>query len=194
MPTQEQILNLQARSRMVHSKLVKEAYTAMKLGGTCNHWPTIKAIHQVNIAMDTQVRAADYISADTLGYYKQLLCFVGSQFTGDIPFNPNAQLPGNTIIVVTNPATSTPPIPRIPYDWFSPDTQQGDGGRIDLFLPQWKGLNPILEVTAPVSVALDLGIDYTLIPNGGISLLPSSAVLAAIYPEGTLRASGYVEG
>lgn len=189
MPAIEDIASLQARSRLVHSKLVKAAYTVMALGGVSKDWGKIYAIHQLNLAINTQIRAADYTSDITLSLYKSLQCFVGSQFIDPVPLNPYAQIP-NTVIQVVNPGISQPPVPEIPYEWFDPATQQEDGGRYIYYKAAWKGLNPVLSFISPADIALSEGTDYTLIFSGGISLLPGGNK-PFIYPLEKLRAVSY---
>lgn len=142
-------------------------------------------------ALQWQLNAGDYTSDNTLAVYDCLLNKIGFD-TNVATIDPNYQ-PNNGTIVIVNPASYIAPIPYIPYTSFDPITQQGDGSRYILYEPTWVGLNPVLSLTGPGETALNVGIDYSLIPSGGISLLPTSQVLPFIFPGQSIRAVSYTQ-
>lgn len=141
-------------------------------------------------ALQWQLDLGDYTSDTTIAIYDCLLNKIG--FDTDIAaIDPNFQ-PNDGIIVVVNPASYIEPRPSIPYSEFDPITQQPDGGRYIYYQPEWITANPVLSITSPVESALNVGIDYTLISTGGISLIPGVAIPGGlIYPGDTLRATSY---
>jgi len=141
-------------------------------------------------AVQRQLNLNDLTSAEFLQVYDCLRNLIGIDPNVNV-IDPNYQPPNGNIVVI-NPASYEPPIPYIPYTDFDPVTQQPDLGRYIYYQPNWKGLNPVLSLISPSETALTLGVDYVLLPQGGISLLSTSTVLPFIYPGQAIRATSYV--
>lgn len=88
---------------------------------------------------------------------------------GNNPINPHYQNGGNPTINVVRQAPF--PIDYIPYSEFDPATEQPNGGRYIYYQPLWDGYRPVLSFVSPQETALRFGIDYALVPGGGIQLL-----------------------
>lgn len=102
--------------------------------------------------------------------------------------NINYQAPGTTVNIV-NPIFWLPS-QDIYYNEFDPTTQQSDGGRYIWYNGNIKGYNPVIYVNSPAATRLFAGTDYSLLPTGGIQLLPGGN-FPYIYPGGVLNITGY---
>lgn len=137
------------------------------------------------------LEAEDFDSDGAIDIYNQLL-EIGSTWFGGIAFDPNAQ---NPIIEVVNVLSQPAPIDPINWSDLDPATQDPNGNRDTYLNDQWAGWNPVLSLTSPAETALRLGIDYQLIPAGGIQFLVdfSGAGSLGISDGQTLRASSYIK-
>lgn len=102
--------------------------------------------------------------------------------------NPNYQAPG-TVVNIVNPIFYLPP-QDIYFTDFDPGSQLPDGGRTVYFDTAWKGRNPVISLNSPAWTRLYNGTDYSLIPNGGISLL-SGGNFPEIYDGMNLTVTGF---
>jgi|GEM_PF-3958581 hypothetical protein len=102
--------------------------------------------------------------------------------------NPNYQAPG-TVVNIVNPIFYLPS-QDVYYTDFDPASQLPDGGRTTYFNSLWKGRNPILSVNFPAWTRLYNGTDYSLVVNGGITLL-SGGDFPEIQPGQNLVVTGF---
>lgn len=194
MPTQTQIQNsiLSGRGIMLNKALAN--LSKMSVGDNEVKWADIRRFKRTIIALQYQFNMGDYTSTQTLELYDCLTTLIGIDPTVNT-IDPNYQ-PNTGTIIISNPNTYLNPIPNIPYSAFDPITQQPDTGRYIYYNSAWKGINPVLSLTSPVETALNLGVDYILIPTGGIQLLATGAGGAIpgglIYDGDSLRATSYV--
>lgn len=113
---------------------------------------------------------ADYSSAASVDIYNQLLD-IGSTWFGGIAFDPNAQVPGNTIEIINTPSVPQPVVLTW-GDFVTTGSPDGGVNRIEYDNPLWKGFNPFMALTSPMLTGLEVGSDYSLLPTGGFVLLP----------------------
>lgn len=129
---------------------------------------------------------SDFSSDASVDIYNQLLD-IGSTWFGGIHFDPNVQPPEQIIIINT---LSTPEPIDFGWDAFSvADSPDGGETRVIYSNTDWKGFDPVLSLISPQETAMELGVDYTLLVDGGIQILPTSPVLPGIG-----NGAGIVEG
>lgn len=191
MPTQTQIQDTILSASYKNALLVQNNYNYTNAGNTAQKESLIQWAW-LNIAgLQFRFDLGDYTSSTTTTIYDRLNLFIG--FDTDInSIDPNAQIPGTTIIIV-NPSGFISPIDPITWSDFNPAYQTTDGNRARYDNTNWKGVNPVLSLTSPAETALRLGVDYTLVPSGGIILLNdlSGSGSPGIADGQSLRATSY---
>lgn len=130
---------------------------------------------------------ADYSSEASVDIYNQLLD-IGSTWFGGIALDNNAQTPGP--IEVVNVPSFPEPIDIAWADFSTVGSPDGGVTRVQYYNTDWAGFNPFLALIQPGMIALELGIDYSLIPTGGFVLLPGGN-LPGIFSGQKIRAENY---
>jgi hypothetical protein len=140
------------------------------------------------LGLSYQANRPDYTSTTTVTIYNRLLGLIGIDTTVNT-LDPNFQNP-STVIQIILPASYISPR-DIPWSQFSTDNSP-DGGtsRNTYYSSDWAGLNPFLSLISPAETALELGIDYVLVPSGGFILL-NSGNLPTIVDGQTIRSVAY---
>lgn len=188
MPSSIEIQNVLLSAAYKNAVAVNTDYVLTQAGSLPKNEASINYIRLNITALQYQFVFGNYYTNTTQVLYDRLNGFIGFDTTIN-SLDPNAQIP-SVIIEIINPAGYTAPIPEIPWSDFDAATEV-DGGRYIYYNSNWAGLNPVLSLISPGETALTLGVDYTLISEGGISLLPGGN-LPFVYDGQFLRAVSYV--
>lgn len=188
MPTQVQVQNTILSAQYKLATYVNTNLNLINSGNLPQNEDTIDYLNLNLLGLEFQANRPDYVSDTTVTIYNRLLGLIGIDTTNN-NLDPNFQNPAQVIQIIL-PASYISPI-DVPWDMFDPATEQPDGGRSIYFNSDWKGLNPFLSLITPGEIALELGIDYTLVPSGGIALLSGSVNLPFIYEGQVLRSVAY---
>lgn len=144
---------------------------------------------ELNIyALIYQLNRPDYTSNTTLTLYDRLNGLIGFDTTIN-SLDPNAQIPG-TVIVIVNPSGYIAPLDFGWADFSTDGSPDGGISRTTYYNTNWTGANPMLSLISPMETALIVGQDYSLIPTGGIILLPGGN-LSSVQDGQFLRAVSY---
>lgn len=187
MPDATAIQNTILQSQLKAANLILSNTTA-EIGGNLTVDWTPATQWYLNIqALVKQYNLGDYTSTQTLVIYDCLNNLLGLDTTV-IVVDPNYQPPGGQIVVI-NPSTYLSPV-VLKFSDFDPASQQGDGGRTTYINSNWKGINPFMAFTSPALTGLEYGTDYTLLPNGGFTLLDTGN-MPEIYSGGLITVYSY---
>lgn len=187
MPSQQAIQDTILSAQYKLAILVQDNYDLINSGNPQQNYPLINYLRLNITGLSYQLNRPDYTSSTTLTIYDRLNQIIGFDTTIN-SLDPNAQIP-NTIIQIINPAGYTAPID---FSWADFEVTPSDDGGITrrLYLnDNWFGLNPFMELISPAGTALVLGLDYSIVSEGGILILDSSIVLPGIG-----SGAGIVEG
>lgn len=106
MLTQQQIALLILRARAYHLQLVRALCDKERQGDVqSSAWNRPIIIGNAIAALYFSLKIADYSSAVVLQVYNNLLRCIGSNVLGNLVTDPNAQLPGNNVPIVTGGGT-----------------------------------------------------------------------------------------
>jgi len=193
MPTSTQIQNTLLSAQYKNAIAMQNDYNLINMGDTPRNSALNNFIWLTIDGLQYQFNLGNYNTATTISLYDKLNQYIGFDTTVN-SLDPNAQIP-NTVIEIINPAGYITPIPSISWSAFDPLTQNADGNRYIYYNSNWAGYNPVLSLISPAETALTLGVDYTLIPTGGITLLNdlSGNGTPGIANGQYLRATGYVQ-
>lgn len=187
MPTQLQIQNSILSGQLLAAN-ISDANRVQLQGANEVDWGFADSLLRNVAALQRQYNLNDYTSDGTLAVYECLNSLIGYDPEVNV-IDPNYQPPSGVIIIVETPGDFLPPV-DLYYSYFDPASTQPDSGRITYLNPEWKGLNPMVQLAQPGLVALFLGKDYTLVPSGGITLL-AGGNYPEIYDGDILRVTGY---
>lgn len=185
MATHTAVQNTILSASYLAATLTNKNLQQLNVGNAEVDWTLIRKLVRNTEALTIQYNWGVYSS---LTLYDCLNDLIGFDTTVN-SIDPNYQPPSGSIII------TTPTQPPIDISWsdFDAATQNADGNRYIYYNANWKGLNPMLWLISPAGTALFLGVDYTLIVDGGIQLLTdlSAAGSPGIAYGQELRATGY---
>lgn len=143
MPTQQQVINTILASQLKVANLVNDNLTTLSNGGLSVQWGYINYTQRAINAVSRQYNLQDYSSTGIILAYDTLLNLTGTYGIGIL--NPNAQIPGTTILINSIKVSKTQAnlIDAGGGNWYLPYLDNSNQTIPSAYVPEYISINGV---------------------------------------------------